>query len=226
MQISNSVHPVNEPYPGHNHGWTVMPSPGQGNMSQLPKLIKKNCSQPLWLPWGVKFDPTYTSKKKKKKQLLIVGSDHLKLNHRKSSPLYTYQHIIVTDASSSIPAPELSSIIFSQLQVIRFFSWWQFLLPKVVFQFPLLLHPSFLVCLEKLTRVAASSPILFSSLDSLCDTVMCKLKIHAVPVMSSSAWCYLWKGKLSLPKFPLCLTKMGRPTRMLLNIIKTWVTFN
>lgn len=132
------------------HGWTVMPSPGQGNMSQLPKFIKKNCSQPLRLPWGVKVDPTYTSKKKK---FLIVGSDH-----RKNSPLYTYQHIIVTDVSSILPVPELSSMIFSQLQVIRFLSWWQFLLPKVVFHSPFLLHPSFLVCPEKLTRVLASSP--------------------------------------------------------------------
>lgn len=137
------------------HGWTVMPSPGQGNMSQLPKFIKKNCSQPNRLPWGVKVDPTYTSKKKK---ILIVGSDHLKINHRKNSPLYTYQHIIVTDVSSILPVPELSSMIFSQLQVIRFLSWWQFLLPKVVFHSPFLLHPSFLVCPEKLTRVLASSP--------------------------------------------------------------------
>lgn len=26
------------------------------NVSQLPKLIKKTCSQQLWLPLGVKFD--------------------------------------------------------------------------------------------------------------------------------------------------------------------------
>lgn len=91
-----------------------MPSPGHVNVSQLPKLIKKNRSQPLWLPLGVKFNPTYTSKKKKKKQFLTARSDHLKTNHRKNSPLYTCQHAIVTDVSSIIPVPELSSIIFSQ----------------------------------------------------------------------------------------------------------------
>lgn len=165
------------------HRWTVMPSPGQGNMSQLPKFIKKNCSQPLWLPWGVKVDPTYTSKKKKK--ILIVGSDHLKINHRKNSPLYTYQHIIVTDVSSIIPVPELSSMIFSQLQVIRFLSWWQFLLPKVIFQFPFPFASLFLCLSWEMTRVPASSPILFCSLDSLCDTVMWKLKIHAARLL----WC-------------------------------------
>lgn len=203
------------------HRWTVMPSPGQGNMRQLPKFIKKNCSQPLWLPWGVKVDPTYTSKKKK---FLIVGSDHLKINHRKNSPLYTYQHIIVTDASSIIPVPELSSMIFSQLQGIRFLSWWQFLLPKVAFHSPFLLHPSFLVCPEKLTRVPASSPSYSAlGLPVWYSDVKTQNTCSTAPVRSSSAW---WKGKMSLPKFPLCLTETGRLTRRLLNIVKTWVPLN
>lgn len=162
------------------HGWTVMPSPGQGNMTQLPKFIKKNCSQPLWLPWGVKVDPTYTSKKKK---FLIVGSDHLKINHRKNSPLYTYQHIIVTDVSSIIPVPELSSMIFSQLQVIRFLSRWQFLLPKVVFQFPFPFASLFPCLSWEIDKSPCLLPILFCSLDSLCDTVMWKLKIHAARLL-------------------------------------------
>lgn len=198
-------------------GWT-----GQGNMSQLPKFIKKNCSQPLRLPWGVKVDPTYTSKKKK---ILIVGSDHLKINHRKNSPLYTYQHIIVTDVSSILPVPELSSMIFSQLQVIRFLSWWQFLLPKVVFHSPFLLHPSFLVCPEKLTRVPASSPS-YCALWTPCVIQWCENSKYMQHGSCEVLISMMLKGKMSLPKFPLCLTKTGRLTRRLLNIIKTWVPLN
>lgn len=188
------------------HRWTVMPSPGQGNMTQLPKFIKKNCSQPLWLPWGVKVDPTYTSKKKKK--FLIVGSDHLKINHRKNSPLYTYQHIIVTDVSSIIPVPELSSMIFSQLQVIRFLSWWQFLLPKVVFHSPFLLHPSFLVCPEKLTRVPASSPS-YSALWTPCVIQWCensKYMQHG----SCEVLISVMKGKDVITQVPFVSHKDGK----------------
>lgn len=194
-------------------------------MSQLPKLIKKNHSQPLWLPLGVKFNPTYTSKKN---QFLTARGDHLKTNHRKNSPLYTYQHVIVTDISSIIPVPELSSIIFSQLRVIRFFSWWQFLLPKVVFQFPLP-FASLFPCLSweiDESRCLFPHLILLFGFPTWYSDVKTQKTHSTAPVMLSSAWCYLRKGAMSSPKFPSCLTKMGRLTRMLLNIVKTWVTFN
>lgn len=64
-------------------------------MSQLPKLIKENCSQQLWLPLGVKFGPVLAKNSISLREVTIS-----KINHRENSPLYMYLHVIVTNVPS------------------------------------------------------------------------------------------------------------------------------
>lgn len=111
------------------------------------------------------------------------------------------------------------------------FSWWQFLLPKVVFQFSFPLCPPFLVCPEKLTRVAASFPS-YSALQTPCVTQWhenskyvwhCSFDVLTVVTLAL-------KGKDVITQVSLSSVvshKDGKLTKMLLDIVKTWgVTLN
>lgn len=67
-----------------------MSFPGQVTVSQLPKLIKENCSQQLWLPLGVKFGPVLAKNSISLREVTIS-----KINH-----MYMYLHVIVTNVPS------------------------------------------------------------------------------------------------------------------------------
>lgn len=93
MQIANYAHPVNKPRLGHCHVLNHLMrdeyhlfTRERMNVSHMPKLTKKKCSQQSRLPFWVKSGPSLA-----KAKILPVRAQHLKHNHRKNGPVSQFR---------------------------------------------------------------------------------------------------------------------------------------
>lgn len=153
------------------------------NVSQLPKLIKENCSQQLWLPLGVKFDPILAKKRK-------ISPCEMWPSQNPPQGEWPTVHVPACNCHRHpFSHPLLHSVSYKWVDLPQC----QFLLPKVVFQFP---FPCFS---WEIDESHCLFPILFCSSDALCET----LKTHTALLLRCSHHITLpLKGKMSSPEFP------------------------
>lgn len=137
----------------------------------MPKLIKKTWPLQFWLPFWVKSGPTLAEA-----GILPVRVQQLKISHRNTNQFRLNTkanwHVIFNIFTSIFQIKELFSVLFSQLQVNRYF-FSTICCTEAVFHFS---SPYFLLCLSLSQEITqdpcTSSTESFSALLCLLQAVL------------------------------------------------------